>query len=231
MMASDHRQAGRGPARLIIADDHDLARLGLRRMLADAPGLELVGEAGDGRAAVALCQRVQPDLALIDVRMPDLDGLATTRAIKERLPLTRVLIITTHEHPDYLVAALKAGAAGYLLKDITRDALLDTIRRVLRGESILSGEMVARALQRLAGERRPPAAPPPERLTPREGEVLALVVEGLTNREIAARLGISVGTAKIHVEHIIGKLGVSDRTQAAVCAIRYGLVQPTAVGL
>lgn len=230
-MASSQRQAGRAPARLIIADDHDLARLGLRSMLVDAPGLELVGEARGGREAVALCRRVEPDLALLDVRMPDLDGLATARAIKERRPLTRVLIVTTHDHPDYLVAALKAGAAGYLLKDVTRAELLATIRRVLQGESILSGEVVARALQRLAGERRPAAGPPPERLTQREGEVLALVVEGLTNREIAARLRISVGTAKIHVEHIIAKLGVSDRTQAAVCAVRHGLVQPAPLGL
>ena len=156
--------------------------------------------------------------------MPTMDGLAAARAIKQACPATAILIVTTHEDPDYLLQALKVGAAGYLLKDVTRHELLVTIRRVLRGESVLSGEMAARALQRLSDERAHRDEPSPERLTPREREVLALIVEGQTNREIAAKLSLSVGTVKIHVEHIIAKLGVADRTQAAVRALEHGLL-------
>jgi DNA-binding NarL/FixJ family response regulator len=215
------------PARMIIADDHELSRAGLRSMLAGERALTLVGEAANGREAVALCRELKPDLALLDVRMPEMDGLAATRAIKQESLTTCVLIVTTHEDPDYLLAALKAGAAGYLLKDVTRHDLLLTIRRVLRGESVLSGEIAARALQRLAAGPSQPSGVPAERLTPRERDVLELIVEGRTNREIAEQLTLSVGTIKIHVEHIIAKLGVSDRTQAAVRAIEAGLLRST----
>src|SRR3954468_10055725 len=136
-------------ARLIIADDHELARSGMRSMLEGEPGLDLVGEATNGREALALCKELTPDLALLDVRMPEMDGLLATRAIVKECPGTRVLIVTSHENPDYLFAALKAGAVGYLLKDVTRPELLSTIRRVLHGQSILSGDMAARMLQRL----------------------------------------------------------------------------------
>ena len=214
-------------ARIIIADDHELARAGLHSMIEGARGLVLVGEASNGREAVDLCHRTRADLVLLDVRMPELDGMAATRAIKEVSPETRVLIITTHDHPDYLLAALKAGAAGYVLKDVTRHDLLLTIRRVLRGESILSGEIAARALERLTNERAGNDEAMLERLTSREREVLALIVEGQTNRQIAGRLSLSVGTVKIHVEHIIAKLGVSDRTQAAVRAVEQGLLRVT----
>ena len=211
-------------ARTIIADDHELSRAGLRNMLQDERTLTIVGEATNGREAVALCQELSPDLALLDVRMPEMDGLAAARAIRQSCPQTRVLIVTTHENPDYLMAALKAGAAGYVLKDVTRQDLLITIRRVLRGESVLSGEIAARALQRLAAQRASSDGAPPERLTPREHEVLGQIVEGRTNRQIAQKLSLSVGTVKIHVEHIIAKLGVADRTQAAVRAIEAGLL-------
>jgi DNA-binding NarL/FixJ family response regulator len=214
-----------GLARVIIADDHELARAGLRSMLAGDRGLELVGEATNGHEAVALCRQLHPDLAVLDVRMPEMDGLAATRSIKQQCPKTSVLIVTTHEHYDYLLAALKAGAAGYMLKDVSRHELLTAVRRVLRGESILNGELATRALQRLASETAPYEGPPPERLTPREREVLHLIAEGKTNREIAAQLSLSVGTVKIHVEHIIGKMGVSDRTQAAVRAVECGLLR------
>jgi DNA-binding NarL/FixJ family response regulator len=212
-------------ARIIIADDHELARAGLRSMIEGARGLVVVGEAANGREALELCRSTCVDLALLDVRMPELDGMAATRAIKEICPETRVLIITTHEHPDYLLAALKAGAAGYLLKDVTRQDLLLTIRRVLRGESLLRGDIAIRALEHLTNEGTGNDAAVLERLTSRESEVLALIVEGQTNREIAGRLALSVGTVKIHVEHIIAKLGVSDRTQAAVRAVERGLLR------
>jgi DNA-binding NarL/FixJ family response regulator len=218
------------PARMIIADDHELARAGLRNMLEGDRGLTLVGEAANGRAAVALCQELKPDLALLDVRMPEMDGLAAARAIRQACPQTQVLIVTTHENPDYLLAALKAGAAGYVLKDVTRHDLLITIRRVLRGESVLSGEIAARALQHLADQQTSPTGAPLERLTPREREVLDQIVEGRTNRAIAHKLSLSVGTVKIHVEHIIAKLGVADRTQAAVRAVESGLLRSSGEG-
>jgi DNA-binding NarL/FixJ family response regulator len=212
------------PARIIIADDHELARSGLRTMLEGDRGLLLVGEATNGSEAVKLCQELLPDLALLDVRMPGMDGLAAAQAIRQSCPQTRVLILTTHEHPEYLLAALKAGAAGYLLKDVTRQDLLVTIRRVLRGDSVLSGEIAARTLQRLADQTSSAAGTLPEPLTPRERAVLAQIVEGQTNRQIAQYLSLSVGTVKLHVEHIIAKLGVADRTQAAVRAIESGLI-------
>jgi DNA-binding NarL/FixJ family response regulator len=212
---------------MIIADDHELARSGLRNMLEGERGLTLVGEASNGREAVALCEELKPDLALLDVRMPEMDGLAAAHAIRQASPQTRVLFMTTHENPDYLLAALKAGAVGYVLKDVTRHDLLITIRRVLRGESVLSSEIAARALQRLANQQTSPTGISTERLTPREHDVLDQIVEGRTNRQIAQQLSLSVGTVKIHVEHIIAKLGVADRTQAAVRAIEYGLLRST----
>ena len=215
------------PARVVIADDHELARAGLRSMLEGDRGLALVGEATNGVEAVALCEELKPELALLDVRMPEMDGLAATRMIRQVSPATRVLIVTTHENPDYLLVALRAGAAGYLLKDVTRHDLLATIRRVLRGESVLSGEIATRTLQQLTSRQTRPDGLTPERLTPRERDVLKLVVEGQTNRQIAEHLSLSIGTVKIHVEHIIAKLGVADRTQAAVHAVEWKLLQPT----
>lgn len=211
-------------AQLVIADDHELTRVGLRGMLSGERDIEIIGEAATGREAWALCRRLHPDLALLDVRMPDMDGLEATRAIKQDCPRTAVVIVTVFENADYLFSALKAGAAGYLLKDATRRDLLAAVRQVLRGDSILNGDLAARALHRLARETAHPADAGPERLTPREREVLHLLVQGLTNRQIARTLVISVSTAKAHVEHIIGKLGVSDRTQAAVKAVEMGIV-------
>jgi len=213
------------PARLVIADDHELVRAGLRAMLTGQRGLELVGEAANGQEALTLCRRLQPDLALIDVRMPELDGLATCRAIKQECPATSVILITIHEKPEYLLEALKAGVAGYVFKDISQRELISTIGRVLHGESILDKELMIRVLGHLANEAPHQAEQPPVRLSPREREVLQLLAQGLTNREIANQLVVSVSTVKIHVEHILTKLGVSDRTQAAVRAIELGLLQ------
>jgi DNA-binding NarL/FixJ family response regulator len=215
------------PARLVIADDHELARAGLRAMLTGQRGLEVVGEAVNGREALMLCRRLQPDLALIDVRMPEQDGLATCRAIKEECPAMSVILITIHENPEYLLEALKAGAAGYVLKDISQSELITAIKGILRGESILNKELVILLLRRMASE--PPSQEEllVRRLSPREREVLRLLTQGQTNREIAQNLIVSVSTVKIHVEHILAKLGVSDRTQAAVRAIELGLLQTT----
>jgi DNA-binding NarL/FixJ family response regulator len=230
-MATEEPAAGAaGPARLVIADDHELARAGLRSMLAGERGLEIIGEATTGREALSLCRRLQPDLVLMDVRMPEMDGLAATRAIKDECPQVRVIVVTMHENPDYLLEALKAGAAGYVLKDATQREVVGAVRQVLRGESLLNAEVATRLLRRLAEETARPHEAPLAQLTPREVEVLRLLAQGLTNREIAARLIVSVGTVKVHVERILAKLGVSDRTQAAVRAVTLGLASPSADG-
>jgi DNA-binding NarL/FixJ family response regulator len=240
-MATEEPAAGAaGPARLVIADDHELARAGLRSMLAGERGLEIIGEATTGREALSLCRRLQPDLVLMDVRMPEMDGLEATRTIKEEQPLVGVLVVTTYEDPDYLLGALKAGAAGYVLKDAPKRQLINAVRRVLYGESPLNQELAARLIQRLAGEaaqsaQKPPsltrekragATPPLQKLTPRELEVLALLTQGKTNPQVAETLVISRAPAKVHVERIIRKLGASDRTQAVVRAIELGLLEP-----
>jgi DNA-binding NarL/FixJ family response regulator len=222
----------RGPTRLAIVDDHELARESLQNMLADEPDIEIVGEAANGRQALLLCSRLRPDLILMDVRMPEMDGLAATEEIKERYPETSVMMLTMHENPDYLLEALKAGAAGYVLKDAPQDDIIEAVRRVRNGESPLDPELAARLLRRLASEgemrrgTRGPHGPDDavEPLTPRELEVLGLMKLGRTNRQIAADLVISLGTAKNHVEHIISKLGVSDRTQAVVKALELGIL-------
>ncbi len=222
-------------ARIAIVDDHALARQGLRDMLADEPDIEVVGEASNGREALDLCRRLRPDLILMDVRMPEMDGLAATRKVKQEYPGTSVLMMTMHENLDYLYEAIKAGAAGYVLKDATQHDVFSAVRRVLCGESPLDTELAARLLRKITSEGGPPGSPPePSRkgwqrtymlpLTARELEVLQLMKLGQTNPQISKNLWISMGTVKNHVEHIIAKLGVSDRTQAVVCAMESGLL-------
>jgi DNA-binding NarL/FixJ family response regulator len=220
------------PVRLILADDHHLVRKGFRGLVADEPDLEVVGEASNGREALELCRRLRPDLVLMDVRMPEMDGLEATRAIKSEYPDIGVLVVSMHENPDYLLQAVDAGAAGYVLKDDPADRLINAIRRTLNGESPLNQELATQLLRRLAEEKR--QGPDPtlsksreplrEALTPREAEVLGLLATGKTNQQIAQTLVISKGTVKVHVERIIRKLEVSDRTQAAVRAIELGLL-------
>ena len=229
------------PARILIADDHELVRDGFRRMLGYEEDLEVVGEASDGREAVELCRRLNPDLVLMDVRMPKMDGLEATRAIKAEHPSVGVLVVTTYDNPDYLLEAIKAGAAGYVLKDAPNRQLTNAIRRALDGESPLNQELASQLIRRLADEDSRPAredapsaaegrgagaAPLPKGLTLRELEVLKLVALGKTNQEIAEGLFISKATAKVHVRHVIAKLGVSDRTQAVVRALELGLAPP-----
>jgi len=222
-----------GPTRLLIADDHELIRDGLRGMLRGEPGFEVVGEATNGREALELCRSLRPDMVLMDVRMPEMDGLEATRAIKREHPEIGVLIVTMHENPDYLFEAVKGGAAGYVLKDASRDELITAIRQVLDGELPMAPDLVARVLRRLADEAREragkPARPSPEPehpLTPGEFEVLELLTQGHTNHGIARSLVVSTGTVRMHVKCVIAKLGVSDRTQAAVRAFELGIVAP-----
>ena len=237
LMEGEIRAGGSGgrdkPARLVLADDHDLVREGIRAVLEGEPDLVVVGEAENGRIALEVCLKERPDLVLMDVRMPEMDGLAATRAIKERLPETSVVMVTMHESPDYLLEAIKAGAAGYILKDAAGERLVEAVRRTLEGEAPLSEGLAMRLLQRLASEdegRPQPLsqakkrrAPMPEELTPQEVEVLRLLAQGRTNPQIARTVLCSVSSVKIHVQNIISKLGVSDRTQAAVRAIELGL--------
>ena len=215
------------PARLVIADDHALARAGLRAMLTNQEGLEVVGEASDGREALELCRRLKPDLALLDVRMPEMDGLTTCHAIKQECPATSVILVTMHETLEYLLEAFKAGAVGYILKDISQQEFITSVQIVLQGESLLNKDIVVQLLKRLSNEMPRQEESAISRLSTREREVLQLLTQGQTNREIAERLVVSVGTVKVHVEHILAKLGVSDRTQAAVRAVELGLLHTT----
>jgi DNA-binding NarL/FixJ family response regulator len=222
------------PARLIIADDHALLRSGIRSMLYGEPDLEVVGEAADGAEALELCRRLQPDLVLMDVRMPKMDGLAATRAIKEEFPRTSVVMVTMQEDPDYLFEAVIAGAAGYVLKGATPEQLTNAVRQVLDGEFLFNQKLTIDLLRSMA-DREKLAAPSgvaaseeslSEPLTARETEILRLLAQGQTNPQIARELVVSPGTVKNHVRHIIAKLGVSDRTQAAVRAMELGLLAP-----
>ena len=226
-------------ARVLIADDHYLIREALRGMLSGEPDLEVVGEATNGREALELFRRLQPNLMLMDVKMPEMDGLEATRTIKEDHPEVIVLMVTAFEDLNYLLEAVRVGAAGYVLKHASRDTLLGAVRGVLDGESPLNQELAMQLLKQLAqkmkreaelaaptSRRLPeehPEALPPGLLTPREVDVLRLLVRGQTNREIARELSIAVSTTKNHVQHIIAKLGVSDRTQAAVRTVELGL--------
>jgi DNA-binding NarL/FixJ family response regulator len=216
--------------RLVLADDHHLLRRGFRSLLSGEPGLEVVGEASTGLEAIELCRSLAPDLILMDVRMPEMDGITATRRIKDEQPGVSVLMVTMHENPDYLLEALDAGAAGYVLKDAPAERLINAVHRTLDGESPLNQELATRLLRQLAEEKLDtPSHTPPKHhepladaLTPRETEVLGLLTTGQTNQQIAQTLTISKGTAKVHVERIIRKLGVSDRTQAAVRALELG---------
>ncbi len=227
------------PARLLLAEDHALVREGIRNMLADEPDLEVVGEAANGQEALELCRELEPDLVLMDVRMPQMDGLEATRAIKGEFPMTSVLMVTSHESPDYLLDAIRAGAAGYVLKEATRGELLDSVRKVLAGENTLDQGLAMRLLQRVANEnnqqteptpdpagkrQKPLPKPPMVPLSVKELEAVRLIVTGVKNREIAQVMMVSMSSAKTYIKRAMLKLQVSDRTQAAVRAIELGLI-------
>lgn len=211
---------------LLLVDDQALFREGLRTLLSAEPGVEVVGEAGDGEAAVQQARRHRPQVVLMDLRMPRTNGVEATRRLRTEVPASRVIVLTTFDDDEDVFDALRAGAVGYLLKDAPRDKLLEAIRAAARGESFLQPSVAAKVVaefSRLAPAR--PTARPAlvEPLSDRELEVLRQLAQGKSNKEIAAAMGIAEGTAKNHMTNILGKLGVLDRTQAALRARDLGL--------
>jgi DNA-binding NarL/FixJ family response regulator len=213
--------------RVVVADDEPLVRQGLRSVLELDPELDIVAEAGDGREAVALVREHRPDLALLDIRMPRLDGIEALRRITgdPALASTRALVLTTFADEDLLVEAVRAGASGYLLKSMPPADIRAAVRSAAAGQTAVAPLLVGRLLREYAG-RRTPASPVLDRLTDRETDVLREVATGRSNGEIAARLHLGEGTVKTHVAAILRKLQVRDRTQAAVAAYELGLVRP-----
>jgi DNA-binding NarL/FixJ family response regulator len=217
-----------GVVRVVIADDHHLVRSGLRGMLAAADDVEVVGEAANGAEAVTLALELRPDVVIMDIRMPTLDGIEATRRLRAHPGAPEVLVLTTFDLDEYVYEALRAGAAGFQLKDAPPSQLVEAVRTVATGDALLAPAITRRLVERYV--RRP--APDPsasaqfDRLTPREREVLLLVARGLSNAEIAAQLFLSEATVKTHVTRVLAKLGLRDRVQAVVCAYEHGLVEP-----
>jgi len=213
---------------VVIADDQAVVRGGLRMILEAQPDLEVVGEATDGLEALDLIRSLGPDVALMDIRMPELDGIEATRRVALTGAPTRVLVLTTYGMDEYVYDALKAGAAGFLVKTESPERLVEAVRVVARGEALLAPEITRRLVDRFVSGLRPGAPAPPEleELTDRELEVLRLIARGLSNAEIAKRLVVSEGTVKTHVARVLSKLGLRDRVQAVVYAYESGLVEP-----
>ncbi|MFF3958242.1 response regulator [Streptomyces sp. NPDC001890] len=207
-----------GRIRVVVVDDHTVMRAGVVALLAGEDGIEIVGEAADGRDALDLVARHDPDVALVDLRMPVLDGVGATTGIVARYPRTRVLILTTYDTDQDIERGVEAGAIGYLLKDATREQLADAIRSAARGETVLAPRVAEKLIARM---RRPAQEP----LTARETDVLDAVADGLTNAEIGRRLVIAEATVKTHLLRLFAKLDVSDRTRAVVVAMERGLLR------
>ena len=216
------------PVRLLIVDDDDLMRAGLRGVLSTDPGIEVVGEAHDGRDAVYRTPLLQPDVVLMDVRMPDLDGISATRELLAAFPEVRVVILTTFEQDDYIFGALRAGASGFLLKRTKPEDLVAAVHTIARGDALLSPPVTSRVIARMAGQPAPGVSEDErlDELTAREREVLELLAGGLSNGEIAESLVIEESTVKTHVKRVLSKLGVRDRVQAVIFAYEAGLVPP-----
>ena len=220
------------PVRIIVADDHHVVRTGFATLLGTQPDFTVVGTASDGAEAVRMSRELSPNVVLMDVRMPVMDGIEATRQLTEG-PGPRVLILTTFDLDQYVYDALCAGASGFLLKDVTAERLFDAVRVIAAGEALLAPAVTRRLISEFARLRpRPDGAPAAalSTLTPRETQVLRLVAEGLSNPEIAARLVVTDETVKTHVSRMLSKLGLRDRTQAVVTAYESGLVVPGATG-
>lgn len=214
--------------RVLLVDDQELVRAGLRTILESGGDIRVVGEAADGAAAVDAVARVKPDVVLMDIRMPRMDGVEATR----RIAGTRIVILTTFDHDEYVVEALRAGASGFLVKDAPAEELLRAVRVVAQGDALLSPSVTRRILERVVAADRRPQRPAPSGLadlTERERSVLVLVAQGNSNQEIADRLHVSEATVKTHVSHVLDKLELRDRVQVVVLAYESGLVVPGAL--
>ena len=212
--------------RVLIIDDHTLFRSGIKALLARQPGFEVVGEAADGLDGIKRAKALKPDVILLDLHMPGLPGREAVKILAEELPDSQVVMLTVSEDADDLVETLRSGASGYLLKNIDTQTLLDSIRRAAEGESVVSAEMTSKLVRGLkAGPKT--QAPPAEKdkLSPREREILAFLAKGASNKEIARALDVAESTVKIHVQHILRKLNLSSRVQAAVYAVEAGLAE------
>jgi NarL family two-component system response regulator LiaR len=209
--------------RILLADDHSMVRQGLRLFLGLDPELEVVGEASNGEEAVRMARHLRPDVVVMDLVMPGMDGVAATRVIRDDLPETEVLALTSVLEDALVVGAVRAGAIGYLLKDLQGDELCRAIKAAAAGQVQLAPQAAARLMQEISSPERP------EALTERENEVLRLLSQGLSNKEIAQHLALGEKTIKTHVSHILAKLGVQSRTQAALVAVRLGLAPPTSL--
>ncbi|MGP4048397.1 response regulator [Streptomyces sp. 2A115] len=215
--------------RVLLADDHWLVRAGFRSVLEDEDDIEVIGEAADGQAAVSACRRLKPDVVLMDIRMPGMDGLEATQVITgdEQLAAVKVVILTTFDLDDYVYGALRAGATGFLVKDTEPEELLHAVRVAARGDALISPSVTRRLIAEFAGRVKGPQPDPRlDVLTDREREVMQLVAAGLTNDEIAERLVLQMSTAKTHVSRILTKLGARDRSQVVVLAYESGMVSP-----
>jgi DNA-binding NarL/FixJ family response regulator len=211
------------PIRVVLAEDHTLVRQGTRRILEDSGRVTVVGEAADGEEAVAAVQRHEPDMAIVDIGLPKLNGIEVTRRIKSNHPHISVLVLTVHDDDQYVFALLEAGAAGYLLKDVEGQELVRAIEAVHTGESVLHPAIAHKVLTRLAhGAPQPDLSAASELLTSREHDVLGLAAQGLANKEIAAALGVSIRTVETHLSRVFHKLEVGSRTEAVLHSLRHG---------
>lgn len=220
-MTDENRPTSESSVRVLIVDDHAIVRKGIRALLSEAGGFEVVGEASNGRSAVLAAEETNPDVILMDLLMPGMDGIEATRQITGRQPKTRILVLTSFAADNKVFPAIKAGALGYLLKDSSPDELVRAIRQVHRGEPSLHPTIARKLLQEIA--RPVERQPAPEALTEREMAVLRLIAQGMSNQEIADRIAVSEPTVRTHVSRILGKLHLASRTQAALYAVREGL--------
>jgi two-component system nitrate/nitrite response regulator NarL len=215
--------------RIMVIDDHTLFRRGVRALLSDEPGFELVGDAADAAEGAKLAAGTQPDVILLDLHMPGITGMEAIPVLREAAPAARIVMLTVSEDAEDLMACLRAGASGYLLKNVDAEFLVESIRRAARGESSMSPHMTSKLVRELhAATKAPDAACGKPPLSPREQEILRLVATGSSNKEVARALGVAESTVKIHVQHILRKLGLSSRVQAAVYAAEHGLMPRSA---
>lgn len=212
------------PIRILLVDDHNLFRSGIRLLLSRNADFEVVGEASDGVEGIKRAKELRPDIVLLDLHMPGISGIETTQLLRQDVPQTHVILLTVSEDAADLSAGLKAGAAGYLLKNIDADYLLDSLKRVMNGDSVISTDMTKKLFAQIRNDPAPaPVTPEIDKLTPREREILTQLAVGLSNKEIARKLDVAESTVKIHLQSILKKLGLSNRVQAAIYAVGHGM--------